>query len=64
MGSNIELARIKPFKYDDKLTGHKIAIQLSPYYSTLFVDDRVYYFNKETGEFDGTSIPTREKGAL
>ncbi len=64
MGSNIELARIKPFKYDDKLTRHKIAIQVSPYYSKLFVDDRAYYFNKETGEFDGTSIPTREKGAL
>ena len=64
MNSNIQLARIKPFNYDDKLTGHKIAIQLSPYYSKLFVDDRVYYFNKETGEFDGTSIPTRGKGVL
>lgn len=62
MGSNTELARIKQFKYDDKLTGHKITIQVSPYYSKLFVDDRIYYFNKETGEFDGTSIPTREKG--
>jgi len=55
MDSDIELARIKPFKYDDKLTGHKIAIELSHYYSKLSVDDRVYYFNKETGEFDGTS---------
>jgi len=64
MNSNIELARIKPFKYDDKLTGHKIAVQVSPYYSKLLVDDRVYYFNAETGEFDGTSIPTQEKGVL
>jgi len=61
MNSNIELARIKPFKYDDKLTGHKIAIQVSPYYSTLVVDNRVYYFNKESGEFDGTSIPMEEQ---
>ncbi len=62
--SGTKLARIKPFEYIDKLTGHKIAIKVSPYYSTLIVDERVYYFNKETGEFDGTSIPTREKGAL
>ena len=60
MNSNLELARIKPFKYDDKLTRHRIAIQVSPYYSKLFVDDRVYYFNVETGEFDGTSIPMGE----
>ena len=58
----IEIARIKPFKSDDKLT-HKIAIQYSPYYSKLFVDDRVYYFNTETGEFDGTSIPMGGKGS-
>ena len=64
MDSAIELARIKPFKYDDELTGHKIAIEVSPYYSKLFVDDRVYYFNKETGEFDETSIPTQEKGGF
>ena len=55
MNSNIELARIKPFEYDDELTGHKITIQVSPYYSKLFVDDKVFYFNAETGEFDGTS---------
>jgi len=61
MDSNVELARIKPFKYDDKLTGRKIAVQVSPYYSMLVVDDRVYYFNKESGELDGTSIPMGEK---
>ncbi len=60
--SGTKLARIKPFEYVDKLTGHKIAIKVSPYYSKLFVDDRAYYFNAETGEFDGTSIPMRDKG--
>ncbi len=63
MGSNTELARIKPFKYDDELTGHKIAIEVSLYYSKLFVDDRVYYFNAKTGELDGTSIPMGGKGS-
>ncbi len=56
-----ELVVIKPFKYDDKLSGHKLAIELSPYYSKLFVDDKVYFFNRETGEFDGTSIPMGDK---
>lgn len=57
MKSDIELAKIKPFEYEDELTGHKIAIRVSPYYYTLFLDGRVYYFNKETGDFDGTSGP-------
>jgi len=43
-------------KYDDKVAGHKITFQVSPRYFKLFVDNRVYYFNAETGEFDGTSI--------
>lgn len=50
-----ELAIIKPFEYEDKLTGHKVALQISPRYFKVFVDDRVYYFNAETGEFDETS---------
>ncbi len=61
MDSNVELARIRPFSYDDKLAGHKIAVQVSPYYSKLVVDDRVYYFNKENGDFDGASMPKGEK---
>ena len=59
----IELAPIKPFEYVDKLTGHKIAIQVSPYYSKLSVDDRVYFFNVETGELDGTPISMGGKGS-
>ena len=55
------LAVIKPFKYEDMLTNHKIAIRTSPRYSILSIDDREYYFNKETGQFDGTSIPMGEK---
>lgn len=50
-----ELGIIKPFEYEDTLTARKVAFQISPNYFKVFVDDRVYYFNKETGEFDGTS---------
>jgi len=58
---NAELAKIKPFEYEDALTGHKIAVKVSPFFYTLHIDDRVYYFTKETGELDGTSIPMREE---
>ncbi len=55
------LAVIKLFEVEDTRTGHKITLQTSPYYFRLVVNDKVYYFNKETGEFDGTSIPTGDK---
>ncbi|MDY6917241.1 MAG: hypothetical protein SVP26_04745 [Chloroflexota bacterium] len=51
-----DLAIIKPFEYDDSFTGHRIAVTTSPQYSVLSVDDRQYYFTRESGEFDGTSF--------
>ena len=56
-----ELAKIKPFEYEDTLTGHKIAVKVSPFYSMIHIDERVYYFAKETGQFDGTSTPMEEE---
>ena len=58
---NLELALIKPFVYKDLVTGQRIEICVSPYFSTLHIDERVYYFVKETGEFDGTSMPMKDK---
>lgn len=52
---NPEVARIQPFKYEDALTGHNVSVEVSPEYSKIRVDDRVYYFIRETGKFDGTS---------
>lgn len=57
----IKLAKIKPFEHVDKLTGNKIAIRVSPYYNILSVNQRVFYFNGETGDFDGTSIAMEEQ---
>jgi len=57
MSQNNELAKIKPFEYQDMVTGHKIRIEVSPYYSKLIINTRVYYFIKETGEFHVTSMP-------
>ena len=57
MSLDTELAVIKPFECVDKLTGDKISIRVSPFYTILSINQREYYFLPETGEFDGTSMP-------
>jgi len=54
------LAMIVPFEYDDLLTKRKVEVRVNPYYSILAVDGREYYFERETGEFDGTSFKLAE----
>ena len=53
-GERDGLALIEPFEHEDAMTGHKIEVKVSPRYSKLSVDDREYYFERETGKFDGT----------
>jgi len=48
-------AVIRPFEREDILTGHKIEVRTNPYYAILSIDSREYYFERETGKFDGTS---------
>jgi len=50
------LAMIAPFEYDDLLTERKVEVRVNPYYSILAVDSREYYFERETGKFDGTAF--------
>lgn len=52
---------IKPFKFKDTLTKNTIRFEVSPDYFKLLVNDRVYYFDKETGDFDGVSRPMKNK---
>ena len=35
--------------------GIKVKFEETPYYITLTVGNRIWYWNRETGEFDGTS---------
>lgn len=51
------LAVIEPFEYEDMLTEQKVEVRTSPYYSILSIGGRKYYFERETGKFDGTSYP-------
>lgn len=52
-----ESAIMKPVEIDDSVTGNLVRVELSPFYSILKVNERCYYFSRETGEYDGTSIP-------
>ena len=56
------VAKIKPFTYKDTLTGNKIAVTVSPWFSVIHVNDRAYYFVRETGEFDGTATQYEDSG--
>ncbi len=40
--------------------GDKIKLEISSHYLEVTVGEKTYYFNKETGEFDGTSWPMKE----
>lgn len=52
-----ELAKIKPFVFDDRVTGDTVEVRTSEGYSAVLrINDRHYYFTKETGEMDGTSF--------
>jgi hypothetical protein len=53
-------AVIRPFTHKDEVTGETISVTISPQYSILTVGDRQYYFKRENGAFDGTSIAVEE----
>ncbi len=53
--SKSEPAVIRPFEYTDEVTGDRIAVSVSPEYSKITVNDREYFFIRETGEFDGAA---------
>jgi len=56
----IELALIKPFTYEDPETGDRIAISVSDFYTKLSLNDRDYFFVRETGSFDGSATAKRK----
>ena len=59
----VERALIKPFVYHDKVTGQTISLKESPFYTTLSINGRAYYFIRETGKFDGTGMAVYVPGA-
>ena len=59
----IELAFIRPFAYEDPETGDRITVSVSDLYTKLSVNERDYFFVRETGTFDGTAT-ARHKGPI
>jgi hypothetical protein len=53
-------AVIRPFTHKDEVSGLTVSVTISPQYSILRVGDREYYFMRENGAFDGTSISEEE----
>lgn len=45
---------VQPFELRDRVTGNHIKIVVSPHYTTISVNNRDYYFYRESGGFDGT----------
>ena len=60
----LELATIQPFSYEDEVTGDKISVSISQYYSKITVNKREYFFVRETGEFDGAATVVGRDGPV
>jgi len=56
----MDSATIKPIKFYDKVLEKQIEVHISPHFTTIHVGDRVFYFTPD-GDFDGTSMPTRDQ---
>jgi len=50
------LAQIAPFSFEDPETGDKIGLRVSDRYTVFRVNDREFFFDRETGIFDGHSV--------
>ena len=54
-------AVIRPFTHVDEVIGETVSITISEQYSVLSIGRRRYYFKRENGAFDGTSIDAEEE---
>lgn len=50
-----DTGRIRPFVYQDAVTGQRIEVRVSQLFTTLHIDKRVYFFVRKTGQFDGAA---------
>ena len=47
---------VRDVEISDGLTGHQLRIRNGPLFTKLTIDGRDFYFNRFTGELDGTGI--------
>ena len=55
-----DVCKIKTFRFHDLVTGNEIELSKSKYLTKLRINMREYYFDKDTGDFDGTGMPLGE----
>ncbi len=48
-------ARIKEFEYVDPITNETVYLSTGAQYSVLHIGDRLFFFNRLTGRFDGAA---------
>ena len=47
---------VQPLAYEDPVTGDHIGVSVDSLFTVLSVNGRDYYFNRLSGEFDGTGM--------
>ena len=52
----MEAGRVADLEYNDLVTGNHIRVHNSERYVRFSVNDRDYFFNRDTGKFDGTGM--------
>ncbi len=55
---------VKPFRYYDSETGQVITIKTSRFYTTLTVGSKEFFFNRESGKYDGYGAMASDITAL
>lgn len=53
-------AKIKEFEYVDPITNETVYLSTGARYSVLRIGDRHFFFNRLTGQFDGTGTSLQE----
>lgn len=52
----MEPGRVADLEYNDLVTGNHIRVHNSENYVRFSVNNRDYFFNRDTGKFDGTGM--------
>ena len=54
-------AKIREFEYIDPVTNETVYLSTGARYSVLHVGDKRFFFNRATGQFDGTGTLFQER---
>lgn len=57
-------ALVTPFRFYDGDKGQVIEIKTSPFYTKLIVGDKEFFFNRESGKYDGFGAMEKDLSEL